>query len=150
MSDEFLCSEFQSDWRTVRSVGWITGGYRSLSKASSSNGGRGQESLAALALATTSVTVVLPTPQLVAVDCLLWPQDQARRSISRIFRMVTLCCGIPPPSNWIEGGGYLSYLATTATDRSACSGIAVGFDRNTREYLLYPRKWYNNAYAMEC
>ena len=96
-------SEFHLGRSSLRAAGWGTGGYSSRSKASSSRGGRGQDSFAAVALAMASVTVVLPIPQLFAIDCLLWPHDQARRRISRKFRMVTLFCGILSPLNLTEG-----------------------------------------------
>jgi hypothetical protein len=49
-------------------------------------------------------TVLLLTPQVLAVSRLLWPHSQARRKISRIFRMVTRSLGILPSFNKIEAG----------------------------------------------
>jgi hypothetical protein len=69
--------------------------YRRRSRASSSRSkGSGQERPAAVARLIVASTVLLPTPQVLAVSRLLWLQDQTRRSISRVFRMVTLSLGI--------------------------------------------------------
>jgi hypothetical protein len=38
--------------------------------------------------------IFTPPVSVLAVSRLLWPQDQTRRSISRVFRMVTLTLGI--------------------------------------------------------
>jgi hypothetical protein len=66
-------------------------------------------------------TVLLQTPQVLAVSRLLWLHNQTRRRISRIFRMVTRSLGILPSFNEIEDGKIPrgSYPATTL---SICTG----------------------------
>ncbi len=104
-------------------------------RSSSRSGGNGQDSEAAEARYRVSVTVVLPMPQVSAMACLVCLHDQARRRISRIFRMATRFCGIMSLLSEYEGHNtLLSYLATT-NPWSDCQrnrgrfqiGIAVGF-----------------------
>jgi hypothetical protein len=57
-----------------------------------------------VALLIVSSTVLLPTPQVLAVSRRLWLHDQIRRRISLVFRMVTLSLGITPSLYSIKEG----------------------------------------------
>lgn len=72
--------------------------------SSSRSEGKGQERPAAIARFIVSFTVLLPTQQVLAVSRRLWLHDQTRRSISLVFRMVTLSLGITPSLYSIKEG----------------------------------------------
>ena len=92
---------------------------------------------------TVASTVLLQTPQVLAVLRLLWPHSQTRRKISRVFRMVTRSLGILPSFNEIEEGKIPrgSYPATTLS-------IGTGrFHRNGGRLpigtlAVFPAEWW--------
>jgi hypothetical protein len=88
-------------------------------------------------------TVLLQTPQVLAVSRLLWLHNQTRRRISRIFRMVTRSLGILPSFNEIEDGKIPrgGYPATTLSFVLAVfTGMVAAFQ--SERLAVFPSEWW--------